>query len=74
MYKFHGQGPDAVVTAFFDEAKENGKWIQEVPTDSKNPALVASIPNGEVQATFADSDFVINGCSKFEEKTINIWA
>jgi hypothetical protein len=75
MYKFHGQGPDAVVTAFFDESKENGKWIQEAPTDPKNPALVASIPNGEVQATFADSDFVINGCSKFEtERRINIWA
>lgn len=74
MFKFHGQGPDAIVSAYFDETKENGKWIQETPTDPKNPALVASIPNGEVQATFTDADFVISGCAKFEERKVNIWA
>ncbi len=74
MYKFHGSGPDATVTAFFDETSHNGKWIQEVATDPKNPSLVASIPNGEEQATFQDSDFTISGCTTFsEENRVNIW-
>jgi hypothetical protein len=57
MYKFHGSGPDAVVTGYFSESSHNGKWLQEIPTDPKNPSLVVSIPNGEVQATFTDADF-----------------
>lgn len=27
MWKFHGVGPDATVSAFFDESTHNGKWI-----------------------------------------------
>ena len=76
MYKFHGQGPDAVVTAYFDESSHNGKWIQELATDPKNPSLVASIPKGEEVASFQDSDFVISGCNSFESnptQRINIW-
>lgn len=74
MYKFHGSGPDAVVTAFFDENTKNGKWISEVPTDTKNPSLVASIPNGEQKASFTDADFQIKGCASFtEENPVNIW-
>lgn len=74
MYKFHGSGPDATVTAFFDESSHNGKWISEIPTDTKNPSLVASIPNGEQQATFTDADFKISGCTTYTtENTVNIW-
>lgn len=74
MFKFHGSGPDAVVTAFFDESTHNGKWIAEVPTDTTLPSLVASIPNGEQQATFTDADFQIKGCAIFStENPVNIW-
>lgn len=74
MYKFHGSGPDATVTAFFDESSHNGKWISEIPTDPKNPSFVASIPKGEEQATFTDADFQIKGCASYTtENRVNIW-
>ena len=74
MFKFHGSGPDAVVTAYFDENTKNGKWIAEIPTDPSNPSLVASIPNGEQQASFTDADFQIKGCATYTtENLVNIW-
>jgi hypothetical protein len=76
MYKFHGTGPDATVSLYFDETTKNGKWIHEVPTDTSNPVLVASIPKGEVKTTFKDSDFVISGCNSYSEDPatrFNIW-
>jgi hypothetical protein len=74
MWKFHTQNPEGVVAAYFNENTHNGKWLYEVPTNTTLPTLVASIPNGEVQATFTDADFQITGCSSFAtEQKVNIW-
>lgn len=76
MYKFHGAGPDATVSAWFDESTHNGKWIFEDAKNATVPDIVASIPKGEQQATFTDADFVIKGCSSYNEDPstrVNLW-
>jgi hypothetical protein len=65
-------GDTVTTSTYFDVKTNNGRWVDVTGDVLDNyPRIVISTPNGEIPATFSDSDFVISSCAVYDTNAVN---